>query len=398
MVFFKSAAAILLIPLFTVLSSAQSRFRYDTTVIFSASRISLDDHGKPLAGFSRQLQTLYTLSQEDSLLKVRVFPVPGYSPADSFTLNLSGNAKHLPVPGNERIVSFAVDKNRNLLMLTDVRIILWKPKGAGYVLAGSIPNRYSYGKVRAMDDRFILSECYNFHPLDQKQKCIISVYDPESMEIIRTIFPKVDGIAFSHLVNNWIDASNDRVLLVDPVRYQVLLYDKDLKPAGVVNGPAGSYSFPERKDLDRLPKMPGKELVEKVRELDKKYDRIEKAYFINDTLVLVSLRKSGSAFEKRQLEVWDITRTPHMIHSREYITDIMLLGKRDVLDRDHVPFSEITYSGDLFIAGNKICYFSNTMIGINLNSPVQEQIDYENNIYDGAGSFMRGFRIFEFGE
>ena len=236
-----------------------------------------------------------------------------------FCLNINSqliDSAILKIP--EEVIIHAIPgiaMNGNYLILTDddrFKMFLFIRSGNSFIFRNKInlPSDFVTRRLKFLTaDRILLYSIYNFHPVEGVQNTNLSVYDIQNDSIIKILHPELPCIGFSHLINEWISVSDDRIAIADPCGYTIRFYNFDLDlQDSIIFHPGGRW-----KDLpgNTLPfstspaEINPKLLIDKLLKIQDTISRIEKLFFLNDQSLLVI--STCGAMGKRRMDIWDLT-------------------------------------------------------------------------------------------
>lgn len=165
---------------------------------------------------------------------------------------------------------FVCNNNYAILELYGSQLLLFKKANADkYEFKSEIRNNYCLREdfFTLKNNKFLLANYYDYHPLDCKYKFVLTLFDPvkESFEK-KIILENIKGIEFSKNVHKWIDISANRILICRPSEMKLEIFDYELNFVKQI----------EIRDIFSFKSTNSNE-------------RIEKAYLINDTTMLLSI-------------------------------------------------------------------------------------------------------------
>lgn len=122
-----------------------------------------------------------------------------------------------------------------MYLLTDKALLTYAISGkkAIYKNAFKTSNSHQYiiGKI---DVFLILYVGYNYHPLDQKEKVIISKFSTKSNKIVKSIYPKMLGVELTHSNKRFCTIHNNTILFAQPFSDTICIYNSELERIGKI--------------------------------------------------------------------------------------------------------------------------------------------------------------------
>jgi hypothetical protein len=202
----------------------------------------------------------------------------------------------------EYLVDFDFRNDTALILLTH-ELLLFKLQNNVYKLAKKEKLQYSYDNCYINDNRINISKCYNFHILDSDFPCGLTIYDLDLNKIKTTIL-KTDCIPFTHLVSKYLDYNNGKFVLANALTKNFEIYNND----GVRIDSIGDHSplnsniklLSVNMRFDEKCESP-KDSIYKLQKFDKSINRIQKVYFINDSILLYTIKTKTTGFESYTL-------------------------------------------------------------------------------------------------
>lgn len=175
-------------------------------------------------------------------------------------------------------------------------IHIYKKEGNRFSYSAYIKPKYSYsyflGKI---GEHLILYEGYNYHPLDQKEQVIISKFSTKSYEIVKSIYPKMNGIEFTHSNKRFCAIHKNTILFSQPFSDTISIYNSDLEQVGRIK---------LKNTIDDTVNVNYKEFstdeIQRVLMDDYLYNRNIKISVVGDTLLVLYKKK----FQNFRGSVW----------------------------------------------------------------------------------------------
>lgn len=117
-----------------------------------------------------------------------------------------------------------------LYILAHEEILIYKKIEGGYEYLKYAKPKYMYSYILGkIDEHLILYQGYNFHPLDQKERVIISKFSTKIHEIVKSIYPKMRGIEFTHSNKRFCDIHKNTIIFSQPFSDTISIYNADLE-------------------------------------------------------------------------------------------------------------------------------------------------------------------------
>lgn len=194
--------------------------------------------------------------------------------------------------------------NGSYLLLQDdetLEINLFKCKRDTFKFISKIipPERTKYFEMLPLDSElFLLIDLYNHHPSEDKFNASLSIYEPSLNRIMETIHPELPCIAWSHFPKKWVTINDSSIFLSEPCGRIIREYDHSLKPKAIIdlpvmanwkNLPANRFPFETSPD-----KIHPKLLIDKLKIITSKINRIESINSLGDSLLLISCTGADS--------------------------------------------------------------------------------------------------------
>lgn len=143
------------------------------------------------------------------------------------------------------------------------------------------------------NNRFCYAYCYNTSdPFMQDSKAYIGIADSNGM-IHKNLILTMPGIEFSHFdPRHWIDALPGKMLVAQTLAYDIAVLDSALAETGRIRREVPGWKQMDtaklREIASSVPRFQAKALIEELEPFHNgKISRVDGAWFINDTSVLV---------------------------------------------------------------------------------------------------------------
>lgn len=160
------------------------------------------------------------------------------------------------------------------------------------ILRHKLKNEFGLLESYKIDDQTVfLRVFFDYHPLDESDKHLWAKLDVKSGNIHSVSKMSDDDVAFSHFVNDLVDVHNQKILRSESTKYLLRVYDENFNLVDSLY----SSELDSLNDVDMsFVKTTSFFSKTKIGEL-KKFDdslltRIRKAYFLNDTTVMVLIK------------------------------------------------------------------------------------------------------------
>ena len=293
------------------------------------------------------------------------FHVPNWEETDSITLvrmNVSSQhfdtiygiipslADKIPWP-----TSYAIAVNNKYCAIRFYRsIAIFDVNNSSLTFRRIFPIIQDFSYCKLQDNRLVLGKSYNFHPLDEPEPVSIAVYDIPSDKFVNTIYPSIKNIEFSHFhPYHWIDASEHYILLSQTTEYKIEIFDQNLKLVSQISRSVlgwNQFDTGAMRNITKdIPLNNAKMRIEKISPYQDRVSRVEAAYMLDDSTVLVRYIPPDNKSKKRQrfIDIWKFRQ-----------------GKWDLLAADledsNLSSKEIVTKNNMRVMGlNNPSYFSN---------------------------------------
>ncbi len=190
---------------------------------------------------------------------------------DSFVLKIPDNYLKNMRP-QDVLGGFVCNNKYAILELYGSQLLLFKSIVANkFEFESEIRNSYCLREdfFTLKNNKFLLANYYDYHPLDCKYKFVLTLFDPVKKSFDKkVIIDNIEGIEFSKNVHKWIDISTNRILVCRPSEMKLEFFDYELNLINNI----------ELRDVINIKSTKSNS-----------NERIEKAYLINDTTVLLSI-------------------------------------------------------------------------------------------------------------
>ncbi|MDZ4757387.1 MAG: hypothetical protein SGJ10_04495 [Bacteroidota bacterium] len=356
---FKKILGLTLFTLYFNLFSVCQSFTFQK-VINTKVKKSSSEYKKPITSFSNNKlyfvdfasNNIDEVFNSDSVIKIYRFNTTK-NKTDSLRLSFKYNGFDLEYTGGW-FTNFYVSWGEKYIFINNhTNIIVLKKKSSGeYRLYKKIARRYYYQEIKQLSNEdFLFLFCYNSHPLNQKEKVVLSIYNIHSDTVSKSIFPHFDGIAYSSLIHNWIEVIDKKIILSNTLDYKIKVYDMNLKLTDSLIRIIPSWTKYEN---EKTSTHNTKQIIENIYESDQTNYRIEKIIPYNKASFIVSY-KTGLKKDVRQIDFVKIENKSLVVSdSNIKISTIELAVVKDTIKTDSRPFPELIYSNDIYSNGKYI--------------------------------------------
>ncbi|MBL0104387.1 MAG: hypothetical protein IPP51_11925 [Bacteroidetes bacterium] len=292
---------------------------------------------------------------------------------DSFRIKLPQNIQIETIP------EFAATEN--FILLQDdktLKIHCFEKRGkTGSMYHGEIklPEKTSFLNFEPISqNKFLLMDYYNHHPLDSTENISLGIYNAESKIIEKTIHPKSPGIAFSHLQNHYITIGKNRIALAEAAGNKIRVYDFSLKEIITLSLPEsvgnfGVHQFPFETSPD---KINPKELIELLKKHSNNIARIESLYYGPDDKLIAGIIPLHEFNSNRLMIAYDETTGLYSLPQKLNFTG-------QFCDTINIPcWSDYLPS----ISGNRLLVVSDDSFQTKLCLPKDEYEKRKNSYYE----------------
>jgi hypothetical protein len=276
---------------------------------------------------------------------------------------------------NDTGKDFYISNDGKLYVLTYRSIHIYSENDTGFSFYKSIKPKFSYSYILGEIEKFlILYEGYNYHPLDQREKVIISKFSTKSNEIVKSIYPKMLGVELTHSNKRFCDIHNNTILFAQPFSDTICIYNSELERIGNIK---------LKHKVDSTIKLNYKEYstdqIQKLLMEDYLYKRNIKIDVFGDTLLVLFKKK----FQNFRGSVWfDVythkNNTWQLTDTSKYISFTFDSTKQVTPTTTYVPY---------IIDNNQIIVYDGNMYElINKHIEIRNPISYKeyNNLVDVA--------------
>lgn len=285
----------------------------NNNLFFVSSSESLDQN---------QLLWVFDINKPNNLLKIKL---------------------HKKILSQYRITAIGGSKNK-LVLLSHDSIFFYQVEKNSAKMYGAIGNQQSFKGVDFTENNtlIVLHKLYNFHPLDQKVRCQYVYLNAEDLQEVSNDTFDYKGILYSHQIHKWQQFhSNESYSLMALTAQNGILRLNRFKHFDTIFLPSQNKVFVP----DSLLNLParGKQMISQLMAKDMLYNRIEKIFWSNDTLIISEIFP-GSGKEKR-LITFACPKQGHYTF-KEYIYNNTL--------QNHESYLNLSYSYPMFVYGNQI--------------------------------------------
>lgn len=274
--------------------------------------------------------------------------------------------KHTRVPGLENKIFYPDIYHYNMAYngkylafcfgMPNSILILKKNTNGEFIFDDLFPTFNSYSYINLLSNNILfLGKCYNSETFEGAGRTIIQTYSLNDKIFINNKKFIFDDIRFSNYSgNHWIDASENRVLTSNTLSYDLTIYDKNFNLLTKINRKINNWNWVDTIKLKKLSKtIPlhnPKLFMDSVNKMEKEASRLEGAYFINDTTILVRYIPGKNLNSKRQTRYYDIWQ------QKNNTFELMYSDLEDSFPEKSETISNETVPLDF---RNNIVYFSN---------------------------------------
>lgn len=174
-----------------------------------------------------------------------------------------------------------------------------------YEFDGMLKNLNAILSVNRLNNAYVLSNLYNFHPLDYSgPTLVIKWYD--SLQIPSDTFVwHFEDKAFTHFVGKFIETDGSILAMANSTNYEILIQSKSLKIDTIKRSIKGwdLESYSKTMNGFDLQQIPTKDFIYNLKMLDKSIFRIEKVY-VNQNEIWVFYKKPAKKQRHRYLDIW----------------------------------------------------------------------------------------------
>jgi|GEM_PF-3225111 len=241
------------------------------------------------------------------------------------------------------ISDFAITKNALVILFASHSFAYFKNTKAGYAFKFIEPVQGSFSGIHLLpEDRVLIYNNYNSHPMDNPDKTIFHVYDCKSHKLLYTSRPHFNAVQFCHFSpNQWLDVSSKNVVFSQTTSYALSFFDFKLEKVGSFKSTGNGWVYADTNRIKALesvkPALSAKDFIDRLSPVEDTVSRIEAVYFLNATKLLV---RKIPAYAKKQnrLRTYDLLvlneKTNTWERTRQDIRDVIvdpaaLCTKRD---------------------------------------------------------------------
>lgn len=153
---------------------------------------------------------------------------------------------------------------------------------------------YNYLFEGNSDSIIYFAKNYNYNKYDQRIKCMASAYNMRRLKFVSNgnIIPEYAGIGFTHFgVNRWFAAIDTFVVFAQTLEQQIQFYSRKGELVEIFDLPKDSNEVISNISLHdsilAAHNENAKNLIQLLLPYNKKFERIEKIYSINDSSLLI---------------------------------------------------------------------------------------------------------------
>ncbi len=217
----------------------------------------------------------------------------------------------LVFPKDTQMIKYSmhnISVNKDYIALTFDKIYVFTKPAIRF--HGSIPG-YNNTGIKLLDRGILfIYKNYSNHPMDDSIDTKLILYNIEKNKEIKYQKPFFNYIGYSHLVNNFIDCTDDEFAFAQTIPYSISIYSaNDLKKNTTITG--GQFANDSRymRVLDSVHRNAKngsgiKEMMYALRKMDS-LTRIEKITFLNRHTIMVSKTIPNGKWLKRSLDLWE---------------------------------------------------------------------------------------------
>ncbi len=276
---------------------------------------------------------------------------------------------------NDTGKDFYISNDGKLYVQTYRSIHIYIKNDNGFNFFKSIKPKFSYSYILGEIGKFlILYEGYNYHPLDQREKVIISKFSTVSDKVVKSIYPKMLGVELTHSNKRFCDIYKNTILFAQPFSDTICIYNSELERIGNIE---------LKHKVDSTIKINYKEYstdqIQKLLMEDYLYKRNIKVDVFGDTLLVLFKKK----FQNFRGSVWfDVythkNNTWQLTDTSKFISFTFDSTKKVTPTTTYVPY---------IIDNNQIIVYEGNMYElINKHIEIGKPISYKeyNNLVDVA--------------
>lgn len=185
--------------------------------------------------------------------------------------------------------------HEKLIILTFKDVYVYTKQQGEFVLFKKLDNKYKFDRINVLNDSTLLfSVTYIFHPKSQKEKCVLSTVNMRTLDYEKTVFPTINGIAYSFFSPTWVAANNNRIALVDdPMNYKIQILDSKLEKEISIEPKIDGWKTISNDTLDYIMQTSGKDALDRAQKSDVNISRILSVFFLNKDHLLVLYKLKG---------------------------------------------------------------------------------------------------------
>lgn len=273
-----------------------------------------------------------------------------------------------------------------ICILTHEDLIVYERTATGTPLHHTLKLEYAFNNVVFISDTLlVLSTCYDYHPKDQKERCIIIKYNPKNQAVISKKEFNVDGIEFTYFVNKLYDFNaNGNFILASKNSYYIGIYNSNNELIDSIVDNSLKWVEADQEKLIEIDKENSRNKIETLFEYYDEVSRIEKVFFPSDSLVIVSYKVPYSGDKFRTVDVWTKDKNNHWQKKVDgYVYKFDLMKSEDTITRCNIPIHEITCSSPtIYFKNNKLLYLSA------FNAPYCFNISFKDH-YHSMSSYLK---------
>lgn len=290
------------------------------------------------------------------------------------------------IANSKSTIKAIAHSTKYISILTHEDLIVYDRTSTGTPLHHTLKLEYAFNDVVFISDTLlVLSTCYDYHPKDQKEKCLIVKYNPKNQTIISKKDFKVDGIEFTYFVNKLYDFNaNGNFILASKNYYYIGIYNSnnELIDSIVDNNP--KWVEADQEKLIEIDKENSRNKIETLYEYYDEVSRIEKVFFPSDSMVIVSYKVPHSGDRFRTVDVWTKSNNNNWQKKVDgYVYKFDLMKSEGTITRCTVPLHVITSSSPtIYFKENKLIYLNA------YHAPLSFDVPF-NKYYNSISSYLK---------
>lgn len=257
---------------------------------------------------------------------------------------------------NPQARCLSVNENYLVITFTDAMLVFNNVKGQ-LTFNKIFPIAESYNYLKINDKMLVCGKVYNHHPLTDPYKTALVIYDLKKDTFPHYLNPYFNDIEFSHFGgNHWIDSYNDKILFSQTTEYSINIYNtrldsiENINRKNIKHWKAFNHKITKRLSENIAPEDV-KELIDSLTPYHLTISRIEGAYFIDDTTIIVRyIPVNSKKNNKRMYDVWRKNKQWILLHSD--LSDEDTFNSNEIISKEN--FSLEGYAYQTFVLNNTL--------------------------------------------